>query len=396
MPNSRSEQSEKNVAMSSSNHKEIGPSALAEPISKILRPTRAISSEGSLSAAAALLRSNGSPFLPIVDDGLCKGVVTERSILHAQARGVDLEASLREATEPGLLLPGFTTGAEALRTLADHPEIEGAVVLDGAGRVMGLLLPSDLFPKPPVRLRPPVIGGMATPLGVYLTSGAVSAGPPPWALALTGALLMTLLTAARVTTSLLAPALVTAHFSADVIELFRDFGTLAIFALLLHAIPLAGIHAAEHMVVHAIERDEPLTVDVVARMPRVHPRCGTNLATGAFLIGLGTLDLGLNPAYYQVQVLAGVAFALLFWRRVGALAQYYVTTRKPSRAQIRMGIKSAEELLEKYAKAPLQRPTVLQRIWNSGIAYTAIGGFLTGAAYATFFYAIGCQSLISP
>jgi uncharacterized protein YqhQ len=36
-------------------------------------------------------------------------------------------------------------------------------------------------------------------------------------------------------------------------------------------------------VVHAIERGEPLLAESVRAMPRVHPRCGTNIVAAAFL-----------------------------------------------------------------------------------------------------------------
>ncbi|MER3495923.1 MAG: hypothetical protein C4320_03425, partial [Armatimonadota bacterium] len=55
------------------------------------------------------------------------------------------------------------------------------------------------------------------------------------------------------------------------------------FVILFRLLPLAGTHAAEHMAVNALERGEPLDPEVVARMPRTHIRCGTNLAVGAGL-----------------------------------------------------------------------------------------------------------------
>jgi hypothetical protein len=333
-----------------------------------------------------LLRANGASILPVVDEGFPVGVVTEASLLDAQTAGYDLEADVAVALGEVLTLSAATTGADALRQLADNPGNEGALVVDGQGRLMGLLFPSDLFPKPALRLRPPMIGGMATPFGVFLSAGSVTAGPPWWALASSGALLVTLITIARIIVVLSLPLLASFHFSKDVLASIQDFGSLALFGVLLHAVPLAGIHAAEHMVVHAVEREEPLTPEVVARMPRVHPRCGTNLAVGVFLLTLATVDWGLPADLVQFQLLGGIAITLLFWRRVGGLAQLWITTRRPNREQIEMGIKSANELLDRYAQAPVERPTFLQRLWNSGIVYTALGGMLTGWTYALLFW----------
>src|SRR2546423_10530097 len=56
-----------------------------------------------------------------------------------------------------------------------------------------------------------------------------------------------------------------------------------LFLLFVRALPLVQYHAAEHQAVHAMERGEPLDPEIVRRMPRVHPRCGTNIMAGGMV-----------------------------------------------------------------------------------------------------------------
>src|SRR5206468_2521132 len=113
----------------------------------------------------------------------------------------------------------------------------------------------------------------------------------------------------------------------------------AIFAAAFRLLPLAGIHAAEHKVVHAIERGEELTRESVRRMPRVHPRCGTNFATGlSIFLAISLADKVITDNYYRV--LLALLCTLIFWRPLGSLVQYWVTTKEPTDAQLDMGIRS--------------------------------------------------------
>src|SRR5207248_1050627 len=70
-------------------------------------------------------------------------------------------------------------------------------ILDASDRYLGLVSLADLLEALPVRPRPPMVGGMATPFGVYLTNGSIQAGAGNVALMAGGALLGFLLTASR-------------------------------------------------------------------------------------------------------------------------------------------------------------------------------------------------------
>ncbi|MDP7262069.1 MAG: DUF1385 domain-containing protein [Dehalococcoidia bacterium] len=47
-----------------------------------------------------------------------------------------------------------------------------------------------------------------------------------------------------------------------------------------------GYHGAEHMVVHAHEAKEPLTVESIRRFPPAHPRCGTSFLMTVVLVSI--------------------------------------------------------------------------------------------------------------
>jgi hypothetical protein len=156
-------------------------------------------------------------------------------------------------------------------------------------------------------------------------------------------------------------------FVAEALPLLVFFGGMRLM-------PLAGIHAAEHKVVHAIERGEDLTPETVRRMPRIHPRCGTNIAVGATLfLGLGTTSW---IASQELRLLFAAMATLMLWRPLGAVVQKYITTRPPTDRHIDMGIRSGKELLANYAKARTSVPSFGERLINSGLFHVIAGSLL--------------------
>jgi hypothetical protein len=65
----------------------------------------------------------------------------------------------------------------------------------------------------------------------------------------------------------------------------------------------------------------------------------------------------------------------------GGYLQYYFTTRRPSDKQLANGVKTANELIDKYQEQPNLQVSGLQRIWNIGLLQTIAG---TASAYAVF------------
>jgi len=132
--------------------------------------------------------------------------------------------------------------------------------------------------------------------------------------------------------------------------------------------PLSGYHAAEHMTVHAIEAGEALEPDIVSRMPRVHPRCGTNLLAAAGVFTILTTNFS-----SQITVLTALLVMVLGWRSIGAMLQTFATTKKPSRKQLENGIAAGMELLDKYQEQPTYQLVGIQRILKMGFIQTFAG-----------------------
>jgi CBS domain-containing protein len=367
--------------------------SLAEPVSKSIRPARPLGIEGTCGAAATAIRLSGCALLPIVRDTHYVGVITERSIQRILAHGVELDSPLEPYVEHPETIPPYATGADALRRI-EEAGVTGAVIVDDGGVVWGLIFPSDLFPKPRSVIKPPTVGGMAVPYGVYLTTGLVNSGPSKFGLMLSGAALMFMLTVATIFASGAMNFLdAHIHLSGSVLDYSQLGLILLIFAVLMRLAPISGYHAAEHMVVHAIERSEPLTVAAVSRMPRVHPRCGTNFATGIMIVSLIANPLS-SAGPDPLRSLLGILVALTFWRRAGSYVQYWITTRPPSKKQIEAGIRSGKELLKNYSEAKNLRGGPFRQLWSSGMFHVAAGGFLTGAVFVTILYLCGRTDLV--
>ena len=330
-----------------------------------------VEGSGSLKAAAAALSDSGAPVLLVTDEGVYRGVIGEREIATALADGaLPTDPVGLHATERGTFSPS-ALGAEALRALVGAGVGEAAVI-DPDGRPLGLLRAGSLLGGPMATVAPPVVGGMATPMGVYLTSGGIAAGAPRWALMLTGMAMFSLIVLGRFAEigvrELLPERLPLAA------DLALGIIPIALFVLLFRLTPLAGIHAAEHMAVNAIERSEPLVPEIVARMPRVHIRCGTNLAVGASLfIGISTVPW---VPYPEVRFLVAMLATMFLWRPLGTWAQLYVTTRRPNARQIESGVQAGRALLERYAQSGRVQPSIPSRIWNSGLLHVMAGSFL--------------------
>lgn len=343
---------------------------LALPIGALMRPTFAVDLQDSLELAARKLRDNGCGLLPVLNEGFFEGAITEASLATALGSGQEMTDSVEAITKGALTALPSMTGAQALRLFEDQGAL-GLIVIDDRGRVMGILTPSDLYPKRLTPPRPPMVGGMATPFGVYLTTGTIRAGVSHLALMTTGMTLFGLMLLATVGSVALSDLLNRNGLSATASSNAQGFLFLAIFLVAMRAIPLSGIHAAEHKVVHAIERGEELIPSTVRRMPRVHPRCGTNIAVGASLLtGIGTAEF---IPYPEVRLLTAAIVTLMFWRPLGNAMQRYVTTKKPTDKQLAMGIKSGRELLQRHASHGAAGASVLQRIVNSGMLHV-IGG----------------------
>ena len=80
------------------------------------------------------------------------------------------------------------------------------------------------------------------------------------------------------------------NFTANIVEGGIRFGLFIAYVWLIGRMDdikrVFGYHGAEHMVVHAHEAGEPLTIDSVKRFPPAHPRCGTSFLMTVVLVSI--------------------------------------------------------------------------------------------------------------
>jgi hypothetical protein len=346
---------------------------LAMPVGALAAHTDPIQKGSSVRAAALALAESGVHAIAVAEGPRLIGIVDEPVLLSALARGLDTNNPVEDVMDPNpLVLPPHATGAEALRLFSETGRHAIAVV-DVMGNAVGVLTPSRLFHPPRVTYRPQAVGGLATPFGVYLTNGTVSGGAQGFALVAAGTLLFGLFFVAMFAVLGLAHA-----FGLDVRDLtvqgWMNAATSLLFLAGIRLIPLAGTHGAEHMVVHAIERGEDLVPEVVRRMPRVHPRCGTNIAVGAMLfLGLFTWEWS---EHADLRLLGAMLATLFLWRPLGSFVQYYFTTRPPNDRQLMSGIRAGRELLAASMVAPRSTGGFFRKLASSGIIHVVFGATL--------------------
>jgi uncharacterized protein YqhQ len=119
-------------------------------------------------------------------------------------------------------------------------------------------------------------------------------------------------------------------------------------------------HGAEHMTIHALEHDDPLTVERVRRYPTAHPRCGTEFLVVFIIVSIllfsvlaGTaLWVGIVGRILLIPVVASIAYEVLRWgakRRDSWAVRWLflpgiwlqaITTKQPDDSMIEVAIAS--------------------------------------------------------
>lgn len=353
--------------------------------------------DDSLLRGAELLTQSGVGVLPVISDGVPVGVLTETRLRDALQSGASLTDPISDWLSDSFVRVPVDASVEEVLSLLTESDLP-AIGVDSWGRYVGVVSSAGLLARPITIPQVGTIGGMATPLGVYLTNGFVSAGSSNLGLFLTGALLFLLyagatwivLGGAQLVQNWYGIPLYSYYYSpfagvwtltSDVLGLALRTSIFVVFLLLMRALPIAGTHAAEHMVVHAIERGEPLVLEVVRRMPRVHPRCGTNLVAGmALFLGLSkAFRWGLPPdsEAQDMALVMALLFTVMFWRVFGGFLQWVATTKPPTDAQILGAIRSAEALLQRARPYGGSTPSLGLRLWNSGLIQILAGAWGT-------------------
>ena len=117
-------------------------------------------------------------------------------------------------------------------------------------------------------------------------------------------------------------------------------------------------HGAEHKTVAAVDRDLPVDREHVRRMPRIHPRCGTNFA-GFYLCSLLAVSaLPIRSDTAKTLLAMGIAYEgftldrgkygryLKPFDKLGSWLQAHVTTAEPGEIELEAGILAVQTLLE--------------------------------------------------
>lgn len=223
-------------------------------------------------------------------------------------------------------------------------------------------------------VKPRTLGGLATPLGVYLTDGRHRTGAGNAGLILTGVAFAGIIIPIQLITGLIFNYM-------PVPEAFILFIQLVLFILVLKITPLSKYHAAEHETIHAMEKGLPLTVETVRMQPRPHRRCGTNimvLLIGIQFVILLSYELTIlkTPFAQFLFLIIGLLLVFSGWKKSGMWIQEYFTTSPASDSQIMNGIKAGEELLKKHKEDLNPKPVnFFEKIWNMGIIQI-LGSFL--------------------
>jgi uncharacterized protein YqhQ len=171
------------------------------------------------------------------------------------------------------------------------------------------------------------------------------------------------------------------HLVEGIIRVALFLGYLALIAQAPDVRRVFQYHGAEHMTIHALEHDEPLTPDAIRRYPTAHPRCGTEflvvviaLSILAFsLVGRQTPLVMVGSRILLIPVIAAVGYEILRWGArhranpvvkavmyPGILVQR-ITTRQPTDDMIEVAIVSMEQALEADGEAVPAGGLALQR-----------------------------------
>ncbi len=315
-------------------------------------------------------------------------VGTNRQVLGGIARGQLLDVQnlpqnwLNQAYQevpdrfltPCLMLKASVGDVGEVLETCDLPFVP---LVDGKGRYTGQCASAErLLRLVRKTLRPRRVGGLATPLGVYMTSGYYNVGAG-WPGLLATGLLFGVLARLMDWVGLIGYSAVVTMFPVvlrlpEQEQTLLELGLLMVSMLtLLRLSPLAGLHAAEHMTINALERDLPLTESVVRAQPREHRRCGTNLLVllgGVQLIGLsfymGLTRLNGTGLFLYTVLWSWLVFS--YWRPLGLWVQRHFTTKPPTASQLESGLKAGRELLTRFSERPHGDPGFWRRLWGAG------------------------------
>ncbi|HUP82905.1 MAG TPA: DUF1385 domain-containing protein [Candidatus Limnocylindria bacterium] len=124
-------------------------------------------------------------------------------------------------------------------------------------------------------------------------------------------------------------------------------------------------HGAEHMTIHALEHEDPLTIEEVRKYPTAHQRCGTEFLVIFIILSIlmfsllagQSLVVSIVGRVLLVPVIASIAYELLRfgaryrqhwwirWLYLPGIWLQSITTRQPDDGMIEVAIASMREAL---------------------------------------------------
>jgi uncharacterized protein YqhQ len=142
-------------------------------------------------------------------------------------------------------------------------------------------------------------------------------------------------------------------------------------------------HGAEHMTIHALEREQPLTIENIRRHPTAHPRCGTEFLVVFVIVSIlvfsllagQTLIVSVVGRLALIPVIAAVSYEILRFgarHRANPLVRWIfmpgiwlqlITTKQPDASMIEVAVASVREAIRANGEEappgsldPLRRP----------------------------------------
>ncbi len=222
-------------------------------------------------------------------------------------------------------------------------------------------------------VKPYSLGGLATPLGVYITDGKHQAGAGNLGLFLTGVTFSSFVILINFINEMLF------NFNNNVSNIFILLFNIMLFLIIVRITPFAKIHAAEHQTINAIEKGLPLEVDIVKKQPRFHKRCGTNL----MVLIMGIFFILMLPEQFPILRSSSLGFLFSFilflflfsnWRKMGIYLQKKLTTAKAPEKYITNGINVGREILLKHKNdTSPKKPNFFVKVWNVGFIQLLTG-----------------------
>ncbi|MEO7117840.1 MAG: DUF1385 domain-containing protein [Candidatus Limnocylindrales bacterium] len=131
-------------------------------------------------------------------------------------------------------------------------------------------------------------------------------------------------------------------------------------------------HGAEHMTIHALEHEDPLTIERIRRYPTAHPRCGTEFLVVFIIVSILLFSLLAGQELWisivgrilLIPVIAAVAYEILRWGAkhreqwwirwlfLPGIWLQAITTKQPDDSMIEVAVASVRQALAANGEEP--------------------------------------------